>query len=409
VILCGAARYPAGFAEAVTGLAARLDAPLIAEALSNLRFGAHDISRIIAHAAHFLMRAELPAPAWVLRFGAFPVSRVLERWLASLTASEHLLVAPPGAWPDPLWQCGAPLRGDPLTTVESLAALCRPASAEFHHAWAQAEADAARALAHRCQQNTTLSEGCVARAALDAAPEGAQLFIGNSLAMRAVDRYGGKSGKRLTLYGNRGASGINGNLATAAGIAHATGAPTLALIGDQTLLHDCGSLALAARHDLGIVLLDNGGGGTSRNCLLPPRCRRRCWSAASSRPRASTGRASPAPSGCVTSASSAAVPSPPRCAAASAAYCSKRAFHAARLSAPRQSGHRILPPAPGDRTGSPAANRSRAPRVGDGLDALRDHRQIVRRGKASSGMANRIADFRHRKALLHNDLDAIWC
>jgi len=261
VILCGAARYPAGFAEAVTRLAARLDAPLIAEALSNLRFGAHDISRIIAHAAHFLMRAELPAPAWVLRFGAFPVSRVLERWLASLTASEHLLVAPPGAWPDPLWQCGAPLRGDPLTTVEALAEMCRPTSAEFCRTWLQAEAATAASLERHCRDSATLSEGCVARATIDALPDGAQLFIGNSLAMRAVDRYGGKSGKRLTLYGNRGASGIDGNLATAAGIAHATGAPTLALIGDQTLLHDCGSLALAARHDLGIMLLDNGGGG----------------------------------------------------------------------------------------------------------------------------------------------------
>jgi 2-succinyl-5-enolpyruvyl-6-hydroxy-3-cyclohexene-1-carboxylate synthase len=255
VIVCGEAPYPAGFVAAVARLAASLDAPVLADPLANLRHGPHEKSRILAHAARFLRRPELPTPEWILRFGAFPVSRVLERWLASLNGTEHILVAPPGRWPDPLWRCDTLLRGEARAIAEALASRCRPAGADFCAAWRNAEEEAAACA------NGPLFEGTAARALLAALPAAAHCFVGNSLAIRAVDAFGGTGDKPLTLHGNRGASGIDGNLATAAGIAAATGAPVALLVGDQTLLHDCGSLALLAGRDAVVVVLDNGGGG----------------------------------------------------------------------------------------------------------------------------------------------------
>lgn len=278
IILCGEARYPTGFAAAVTRLAERLDAPVIAEALSNLRHGPHDRSRLLAHAARFLRNAPPPAPDWVLRFGAFPVSRVLERWLAGLTRAEHLLVALPGRRPDPLKRSDTLLCGDPLAIAGALAALCRPANADFSTTWLAAEQEAA------VFPDTPFFEGTIARVLLAALPTGAHCFVGNSLAIRAVDAFGGLSDKTLTLHGNRGAAGIDGNLATAAGIAAATRAPIALLVGDQTLLHDCGSLALLAGRDALIVLLDNGGGGIFEHLplarALPPELLARGWTAA---------------------------------------------------------------------------------------------------------------------------------
>lgn len=258
VIVCGAADYPPGFAPAIAALAVRLAAPILAEPLSNLRCGLHDKTHILAHQARFLRDADRPAPptpAWVLRFGAFPISRVLERWLAGLTGAHHILVAPPGRWPDPLWRSDTLLCGEALATVEALSLHCRPASSDFPAPWRNAEERAA------LLADEPPFEGTVARALLDALPAGAHCFVGNSLAIRAVDAFGGTRDKPLTLHGNRGASGIDGNLATAAGIAAATRAPTALLIGDQTLLHDCGSLALLAGRDIVAVVMDNGGGG----------------------------------------------------------------------------------------------------------------------------------------------------
>lgn len=252
VIVCGAGDFSAGFADAIARLAAALEAPVIAEALSGLRCGPHDKSHILAHAARFLRTHRVPQPAWVLRCGAFPVSRVLERWLASLPEADHLLVAPCGEWPDPLWLGTTRIEGDPLALARALAPLCRPASADFCAAWRAAE--------QACKPPEAFFEGHVARMLIERLPADARLFVGNSLAIRAVDAFGGISETPLRLYGNRGASGIDGNLATAAGIATATAAPTVALAGDQTLLHDATSLALFAGRDALIVLLDNRGG-----------------------------------------------------------------------------------------------------------------------------------------------------
>ena len=260
VIVCGEGDYAPGFAAALARLAERLDAPVLAEALSNLRFGPHDRSRFLAHQARFLRASDLPAPAWVLRCGSFPVSRTLERWLAGLHEAHHVLVAPPGRWSDPLWRSATVLRGDTLAVVEALTPRVAPAPAEWCGQWRRAEAAAAERTATLCAA-PPLFEGSVVRQLFAALPAGAHCFVGNSLAIRAVDAFAGTAAKPLHLHGNRGASGIDGNIATAAGIAAAAAVPTGLLIGDQAALHDCGSLALLAGRDAVAVVIDNGGGG----------------------------------------------------------------------------------------------------------------------------------------------------
>ncbi|MCA9978600.1 MAG: hypothetical protein KC413_22725, partial [Anaerolineales bacterium] len=113
---------------------------------------------------------------------------------------------------------------------------------------------------------------------LAALPNNAHLFAGNSLSVRHLDQYGRASAQHLHIYGNRGASGIDGNTSTALGIAAATGQPTVAILGDITFYHDLnGLLPLLAQRRSGteaeaakfrspipnftIVLLNNNGGG----------------------------------------------------------------------------------------------------------------------------------------------------
>ena len=49
VIVCGGADYPEGFGEGVAALAGALDCPILAEPLSNLRFGGHDRSHLCVY------------------------------------------------------------------------------------------------------------------------------------------------------------------------------------------------------------------------------------------------------------------------------------------------------------------------------------------------------------------------
>jgi 2-succinyl-5-enolpyruvyl-6-hydroxy-3-cyclohexene-1-carboxylate synthase len=95
---------------------------------------------------------------------------------------------------------------------------------------------------------------------LASAQANSAIFIGNSLAIRNLDSDSGTGEKPLHFYANRGASGIDGNIATAAGLAAIHGS-VIALLGDLSTQHDLGSLALAQGRDMTIVVVNNGGGG----------------------------------------------------------------------------------------------------------------------------------------------------
>lgn len=92
--------------------------------------------------------------------------------------------------------------------------------------------------------------------------EDCQIFFANSLSIRYADEFFfPKSGIDKT-HGNRGASGIDGNLSTAIGAAISSNKPLVAVIGDQALLHDIGALSLLRKLpcNITILILNNSGG-----------------------------------------------------------------------------------------------------------------------------------------------------
>jgi len=82
--------------------------------------------------------------------------------------------------------------------------------------------------------------------------------------VRDLDAYGG-GGKLLRVYGNRGASGIDGIVSTVAGIAAASDgqSPVVVVAGDVAFYHDMNGLLAVAEHQLDIVfvVINNDGGG----------------------------------------------------------------------------------------------------------------------------------------------------
>ena len=251
IIVCGETPLRKGYADALTALAARLDCPVLAEPLSNLRFGRHNRSHVCVRYNTWLSdprAVQEMKPDWVLRFGTVPVTRHLQAFLGSGFAV-HALIEPWPRWTDPMQRLTHVLRADPVAFCQALLAVAPdPAPDGWHATVASLEATASR--------EGTGHIGVL----VDELPANSAVFIGNSLAIRDLDTHSGSSDNPLLFFGNRGASGIDGNISTAIGIAAVHGR-VVALLGDLTCQHDLGGLALAQGRDAIIVAVNNGGGG----------------------------------------------------------------------------------------------------------------------------------------------------
>lgn len=90
------------------------------------------------------------------------------------------------------------------------------------------------------------------------------VMLGASNTIRLVDTFGWFARSDTTIISNRGAAGIDGTIATAAGIAKARDEEVTLILGDLTFFHDASSLAFEPGQKppkLRIVVLDNRGGG----------------------------------------------------------------------------------------------------------------------------------------------------
>ncbi len=252
VIICGEMPANPDLPAGLAALAAKLACPILAEPLSGLRFGTHDRSQICVGYNRWLERhvdSPIAEKEWIIRFGAFPVTRNLQNYVSGFTAT-HAVIDPWPHWSDPPRRITHLFRSDPLAACTALAQITT----------ANPDATWLDAFMAKEKEVSAQRQPCHIEALLDAVPEGSALFIGNSLAIRQLDSSSGHAGKTLHFHANRGASGIDGNISTAAGIAAAHGR-TVALIGDLTCQHDLGGLALARGLDLAIVVVNNGGGG----------------------------------------------------------------------------------------------------------------------------------------------------
>lgn len=97
----------------------------------------------------------------------------------------------------------------------------------------------------------------------------APLFIGNSMPIRFADML--MNNNQAEVFTNRGASGIDGLLATAVGVAKNSQKTTTLLIGDSSFLYDLNSLALLAQLETTfIIIVINNDGGAIFNLLPVP-------------------------------------------------------------------------------------------------------------------------------------------
>jgi len=272
LILCGPDCPGGAFPAAAAALARATGYPILADPLANVRHGPQMADGPVLGGYNLWLPAlseQLPRPELLLRFGAVATSAALAAYLGGLTPNFHLHVREDGEWADDQHVTGAFLQADPAAFCEALAGALARRGFRAQPAWAApfvaAEAGAWAALEVALPQ-TGFSDGAAVSRLLAALPAGSALFAGNSLPVRHVDTFDRPSLRPLTFFGNRGASGIDGNVSTALGLA-AAGRRVVALLGDITFYHDMNGLLAVRRHgldDVTFVVINNDGGGIFR-------------------------------------------------------------------------------------------------------------------------------------------------
>lgn len=272
LIICGPDCPGGAFPAAMAALARATGFPILADPLANVRHGPQVENGLVLGGYNLWLPAlgeRLPRPELLLRFGAVPTSATLAAYLSGLTPNFHLHVREDGEWADDQHMTGAFLQADPAAFGEALAgALARRgfrARPEWVAPFVAAEAGAWAALEAELPQGG-FSDGAAVSRLLAALPADSTLFAGNSLPVRHVDTFDRPSPRPLTFFGNRGASGIDGNVSTALGVA-AAGRRVVALLGDITFYHDMNGLLAVRQHgleDVTFVVINNDGGGIFR-------------------------------------------------------------------------------------------------------------------------------------------------
>ncbi|HET9624106.1 MAG TPA: thiamine pyrophosphate-dependent enzyme, partial [Kofleriaceae bacterium] len=262
VIVAGA--MPARFAAAraaVLELARRAGYPIIAEAGSQLRLGPVPDGAVIVHHVDLIPPGELPAPGLVIQLGAEPVAAAWPGWLAKLTASGAARWVLAGhTWNDADASAHGVILGDVAATVaavrDAVPNLDRPPPS----GWRTLDASAGRALDAALAAHPD-NEASVLRAALAALPGNAVIQVGNSLPIRVLDQIAASATPHPVLT-QRGAAGIDGLIASAAGATWSGRQPVLLVLGDVSFAHDLGGLlaARASRAPFAVLVIDNGGG-----------------------------------------------------------------------------------------------------------------------------------------------------
>jgi 2-succinyl-5-enolpyruvyl-6-hydroxy-3-cyclohexene-1-carboxylate synthase len=203
-----------------------------------------------------------PEPLQVLRLGPLPASRRLEVWLQRNAGDQVLITEGEPRYLDPLglatqWSGGLAA----WCSAQPLDQASRPLSAD-HSAWLRRDQALGLWLEEQLVSEGPVSEPALAFQLADLLPPGLPVMLSASSPVRDWLTWSGRSGSDRRCFSFRGASGIDGTLSLAMGLALETG-PMLLVTGDLALLHDSNGW-LHGQSDgppLVVLLIDNGGGG----------------------------------------------------------------------------------------------------------------------------------------------------
>ena len=248
-------------AETIRSFGAALQAPILADPLSNVR--GCGTSKVVISTYDALLAGQALwnelKPDCVIQFGQIVVSKRVQQMIASWTDVEYIEVNPTMDSMNPTGKTTMHVQAsiDVFTHLYGK----NNSSDTYLNIWRRLDQAGKKQLSTAIDEPHCF-EGRTIRELQKQIPEDGQIFVANSMTIRDFDYFWFSGESKAVLYGNRGVNGIDGTISTALGLA-VNGRPTYLVTGDLSLFHDLNGLAVAKTHNLNltIVLHNNDGGG----------------------------------------------------------------------------------------------------------------------------------------------------
>ncbi len=241
-------------ALAAEQLAHAIGCPFLADVTTGLRPRSYDLQ---------LIRPDIVPADVILHVGGRIVSKRWWQFLNAHPARHYIRLTPHADRLDPCHRVSQVLHG-PLAPLCLGATIQEPSPPDFLETWNRTSQTSRRIADQIIAAQIEITEPGVAQLVASALTPGDGLLLGNSMPIRDMETYGYWPAERqVRVAANRGASGIDGLIATAVGFATGVGQPTTALIGDLSALHDLNSLAMLSdcRTPVVLIIINNDGGG----------------------------------------------------------------------------------------------------------------------------------------------------
>ena len=248
-------------AETICSFGEALQAPILADPLSNVR--GCDTSKVVISTYDALLARQALwyelKPDCVIQFGQIVVSKRVQQMIASWTDVEYIEVNPTMDSMNPTGKTTMHMQAsiDVFTHLYGK----NNNSDTYLNIWRRLDQAGKKQLSLASDEPHCF-EGRTIRELQKQIPEDGQIFVANSMTIRDFDYFWFSGESKAVLYGNRGVNGIDGTISTALGLA-VNGRPTYLVTGDLSLFHDLNGLAVAKTHNLNltIILHNNDGGG----------------------------------------------------------------------------------------------------------------------------------------------------
>lgn len=252
--------------NACVRLMKKLNWPVYADITSGLRL-THCKTNIIRYFDQELLSEDfnqLTRPSTVLHIGGRVTSKRLPQFLDANRPENYVVIKSDPTRQDNIHAVTSRIYADIALSLDRVCdMIMQTESTDYSSFYDNKAAKTDAIIKDNIDTDESITEPFIARQLTEMIDDDSLLFLSSSMPIRDVDLYGISDRNNIIVGANRGVSGIDGVIASAAGFAAAKKSPTTLLIGDLAFIHDVNSLSLLRRIEtpVVIVVINNRGGG----------------------------------------------------------------------------------------------------------------------------------------------------